>query len=341
MATASMVTTTTELPDAIGKYYVRKVLYEQKFRLVWYLFADKVPYVEGNGDQVKMRRYLRLDSTPMRLDEGNTGPGKKLGKADLLVTVEWFGDYVLYSDKVKFENRDPILTIAAELLGRQSGEMLDVVLRDVAVAGTNVLYAADDAGTLGAARTDVAGRVSAPLLDKAIRALRVNRAMEWKKSIPAGPGQGTLPVRASWPAIVDAETLYDLERLVPGYLPCAEYGQMNKLDENEQGAYKHIRFFLTDQGKVWEDSGATAPSDVATTDDDTDVHCIVIFGEGSFGGVKLGGKDTPVEFIAHKPGSAGSADPLNQRGSAGWKAPQAGKIKDETQMLRLEIGVTA
>jgi len=335
------VTTTDQLPDALGKYYVAKTLYEASHYLVWYLFAQKAPYMEGNGDKVKWRRILRLDSTPKRLEQAVTNTGQRMDKVDLLMTVDWYGDHVLYSDRVIFENRDPVLKQATKVLGDQAGEMLDKVLRNVYVAGTNVLYAADDAGTIGAARSNVAGRINNRILDKAIRNLRMNRAKPWKKSIAAGPGQGTVPVRDAWPAITDAETLYDLELYVAGYRSVHEYGQFNKLHESEQGCYKNIRFFLTDNGISWNTGSTTIPTGIDYTTSNVNVHATVIFGQDAIGAVRLGGKDTPVEFIAHKPGSAGSADPLNQRGSAGWKAPQAGKILDQTQIIRVEHAVSA
>lgn len=73
-----------------------------------------------------------------------------------------------------------------------------------------------------------------------------------------------------------------------------------------------------------------------------EVHATLIYGQDAFGIVKLGGKGTPnIETIIHAPGSSGSEDPLNQRGTIAWKVKHfcAAIIQDDF-IVRVEHGVS-
>ncbi len=64
----------------------------------------------------------------------------------------------------------------------------------------------------------------------------------------------------------------------------------------------------------------------------TPVYSTVIIGKNAFGSAG----DRSVEIINKALGSAGTGDPLNQRGTVGWKAYRFFKILEQTKMLRIE-----
>ena len=77
--------------------------------------------------------------------------------------------------------------------------------------------------------------------------------------------------------------------------------------------------------------------------DNAEVHASIIYGQHAFGMVKLGGKGKPnIEVIVKPLGSSGTEDPLNQRGSIGWKVPHfcCAVIQDDF-ICRCEHGVSA
>jgi N4-gp56 family major capsid protein len=65
---------------------------------------------------------------------------------------------------------------------------------------------------------------------------------------------------------------------------------------------------------------------------------MVIFAKESYGIVPIGSKN--FEYIVHEVGSAGALDPLNQFGTAGWKAGTDCLILNEDFMLRYEFLVS-
>ena len=72
------------------------------------------------------------------------------------------------------------------------------------------------------------------------------------------------------------------------------------------------------------------------------VHASLIYGQNAFGMVKLGGKGNPnIRVIIHAPGSSGSEDPLDQRGTIAWKVNHfcAAVIQDDF-LVRIEHGVS-
>ena len=66
--------------------------------------------------------------------------------------------------------------------------------------------------------------------------------------------------------------------------------------------------------------------------DGAPVYSTVIVGKNAFGT----SGDKTVEIINKALGSAGTSDPLNQRGTVGWKAYRFFKILEQTKMLRIE-----
>ena len=73
-----------------------------------------------------------------------------------------------------------------------------------------------------------------------------------------------------------------------------------------------------------------------------EVHATLIYGRDAFGIVQLGGRGTPnIQTIVKAPGSSGALDPLNQRGTIGWKVKHfcAAIIQDDF-IVRVEHGVS-
>lgn len=66
--------------------------------------------------------------------------------------------------------------------------------------------------------------------------------------------------------------------------------------------------------------------------DGTPVYSTVILGRNAFGTAG----DKTVQLINKSLGSAGTGDPLNQRGTVGWKGYRFFKILEQTKMLRIE-----
>lgn len=65
-----------------------------------------------------------------------------------------------------------------------------------------------------------------------------------------------------------------------------------------------------------------------------DVYSTLILGADAYGVTEISGGG--LQHIVKQLGSSGTADPLNQRGTAGWKATKVAKILVEEYMVRIE-----
>lgn len=66
------------------------------------------------------------------------------------------------------------------------------------------------------------------------------------------------------------------------------------------------------------------------------VYACTFFGKSAWGIIEPSAES--LQMIVKQKGSAGTADPLDQRSTVGWKASHAAKILYEERLLRLEVG---
>ena len=73
----------------------------------------------------------------------------------------------------------------------------------------------------------------------------------------------------------------------------------------------------------------------STNSSQADVYSILVIAKDAYGVVPLSGFGS--QIIRKGLGSAGSADPLNQRATVGWKAVRTAVILNDAWMARLEV----
>lgn len=321
-------TTTTQVAPGTQAFYDRNLLERAKPAEVHGRFGQKRPIAKKNGNQIKFRRYSALPPATTPLTEGVTPTGSQLSVTDITATLAQYGDFVTLSDVVDMVNQDPVVTEATEVLGDQAGLTIDQVRRDVLVAGTNVAYANGVA-----ARINVNTKLATSDLDKAIRFLKNQNAKFMKEGIPPSTGVGTGAIRKAYIAVVHPDVEHDVESLT-GFKPVSDYPSQMGVMEDEIGAYKNIRFVSSTNAKVFAGGGAAGTTNFKNNGANYDVYATLIFAADAYGVCPLSGE--AMKTIVKPLGSAGSADPLDQRSSVGWKAMTTTKILNESWMIRLE-----
>lgn len=292
-------------------------------------FGQNRPLKTRNGNQIKFRRYERLTANTTPLVEGVTPTGSSLSVTDATATLTQLGDYVTITDMVDLTNQDPVLTEAGMVLGEQAGTSVDQLRRDVLVAGTNVIY------SNGTARNTLNTAITAVSLRMAIRTLARQDAKYQKEMIKASTGIGTKPIRPAYIGIVHPDTTAALEGIT-GYIPVSEYSAAMSAEPDEVGSYRNIRFFQSTNAKVFGHAGLAVGADGMISDNATnnDVYATLVIAENAYGVVPLSGN--ALTNIVKPLGSAGSADPLDQRATSGWKAITTTKILNESWITRIE-----
>lgn len=320
-------TTTTQIPAEVNNFYDRTLLFRAVPLFVhtrWAQVRD-IPRKAGTT-VIKFRRYGNLSAATTALTEGITPAGSQLSVTDITATVLQYGDFITITDVLDYESQDPVLMEAAEILGDQMGDTLDQLTRDVLNAGTNVYYA----GTGHTLRTQVAAGelITDTLVKKVVRLLKNNKARRMTKMVNATTGYGTTPLNASYIGICHPNTTYDL-KAITGWTSIEKYSSTAGVMEGEVGKLDEVRFVETPNAKVFTAGGAAS----------IDVYSTLIFGMDAYGTTRISGE--AMKNIVKPLGSAGSADPLDQRATSGWKATFIAKILNDDFLVRVEHAVSA
>lgn len=327
-------TTLSQVAPGVQAFYDRNLLRRAQPNDIHGRFGQKRPVSMRSGNQIKFRRYSQLAAATTALTEGVTPAGSALSVTDLTSTLRQYGDFVTLSDMVSMTNQDPVVTEATDVLGDQAGTTIDLIRRDVLVAGSNSLMASGAAN-----RQSLVKELLGPDLDKAIRFLKNQNAKYIKEGIMASDGVGTGPVRKAFIGLVHPDVEYDLERIT-GYKSVSEYGSQAGVIEDEIGSYKNIRFVSSTNCKIWADvTTSTTAGYKVSGSGKNDVYATLIIAADAYGVSPLAGK--AMETYVKSLGSAGSADPLNQRSTVGWKATTTTTILNDSWMVRIESLATA
>jgi len=311
---ADNLTTTVEVDPGVAVFYDRVLLKRAQPKLVHGLFADMKPLGSKRGTTIKFRRYSALAVAKTPITEGVTPPGKKLAKTDLTATVSQYGDYVHITDWVDLTVEDPILTVATEELGLQMGETTDEIIRDILIA------CASSTNCTGGANLATPTEISKADVDAVVKILLNNNADFFTPLIRAASGQGTTPVRPAFWGIMNTNILDTLEA-VSGFKSTSNYPAQQGVLDAEWGSTGNVRWLLTSKG--YADTVATP-----------DTYYLPILARHAYGIVDLEGGNA--KSIIKAFGSGGTADPLNQRATAGWKMAFVARILNDNFMFVLK-----
>jgi len=306
-------TTLTQLPANIQGFYDRRLLMRAEDRLVHDRFGQMRPLPANNGTRVNFRRYSNLAPATTPLTEGVTPAGSQLSVTDINATVQQYGDFITLTDQVSVHGLDNTVAEATDICGYQMGETMDEIWRDAIVPNlaNKVYIAANEAAT-------VAGDIiSVAAIKSAILQLKTQKAMKFTPMVGATDGVGTSAVRSAFWGIIHPDVVFDLEDQA-GFISAENYASTKTLAEGEVGAVKDVRFIETNKAYINVDGGDT----------NVDTYHTAIFGKDAYGIVNVRGKGN-AGIIVKPLGSAGSADPLDQRSTVGWKSTTTAKILND------------
>jgi N4-gp56 family major capsid protein len=136
----------------------------------------------------------------------------------------------------------------------------------------------------------------------------------------SGAAFGTVPIAPSYFGLADTDISDDLAA-VADFVSVQEYGAKQSVNEAEWGATNRVRWLLSSAGK-------------ATSESPVQYHCFIV-GQNAYGMTEISGGTANVIVKAF--GSGGSADPLDQRATVGWKSFFVSRILNDSFMHNLEV----
>lgn len=306
---AEVQTTTSEgLSVEMKTYYDMTLIDEAEANLVHEQFGQKRPIPANGGLKIEFRKFASLPKALTPLTEGVTPPGKSLSVSKIEATVSQYGDFVTQSDVLEMTAIDNTIVEATKVLGRQAGMTLDTIVRNVMQSGNNVTYcpkvAADGAETPVTSRAtlDNTCQLTVKVLQQVVAKLRAQNAPT---------------INGKYVAIVHPYVAYDLMQDKDWKYP-HQYAAPENIFNGEIGEIAGVRFLESSEAKIYTDG----------------VFGTLIFGDGAYGVTEVTGGG--LQTIIKQKGSAGTADPLDQRSSVGWKAMRTAEILIPQYLVRVE-----
>ena len=289
-------------------FYDMTLIDEATANLVHDQFGQKRPIPANGGKTIEFRKFAPLAKATTPLTEGVTPDGKSLSVSTITAEVAQYGDFVTQTDVLELTSLDHTILEATKLLGRQAGATLDTIVRNVLQSGTNVTYcpkiAADGTETAVTSRSalDDTCMLTVDVIQQVVAKLRAQNAPT---------------IGGKYVAIIHPFVAYDIMR-DKEWIETHKYTNATPLYEGEIGEIAGVRFVQTTEAKIYEGG----------------VFGSLFLGDGAYGVTEITGGG--LQTIVKQKGSAGTADPLDQRSSVGWKAIKTAELLIPNYIVRVE-----
>lgn len=316
MQTITNVTNQNQISAEDKTFYERALLERLLPNLHFYKDAMKKKLPKNEGRTINFRRFNSLTAPGSSLTEGVTPDGTDLSVTAITATVAQEGAWISLSDLIQMTGIDPVVTETSELLGEQAGVRVDNVIQSAISSGTNVFYCGGSATRAGIESASTK-YLTAGDIKKIVRKLKNANAKRFSDGY--------------YHMIIDPDIAYDLMS-DSAWVDVTKYCQPEKMEKGELGKMHGMKFFETTNLSVVDSS---------TGANKLDVHIAYAYGKDAYACVDLEGGAGKPAIIVKPNGSAGSADPLDQKASVGWKNCFTAVITQPTALVRVETGVNA
>ena len=311
------VTTDAALSAENRTFYDRALIEEATPNLIHNQFGQKRPIPKNGGKRIQFRKYAALPKATQPLTEGVTPEGRKLSATAVEAEVNQYGDFVCLSDVLDLTAIDNNVLEATKAVGRQAGLTLDTITRNVLQSGTNVFYC-PKVGANG---------VQTPVTDRSGLDKTCTLTVDVVKKVAAMLKAANAPkIDGDYVCILHPYVAYDIMS-DPRWEEMHKYTTPENMYQGEIGRIAGVRFVETSEAAVYKGTENSCPTGLA-------VFGCLFLAQGAYGVTEVTGGG--LQTIIKQLGSAGTADPLDQRSTVGWKALQTAEILMEPYMVRVE-----
>ena len=309
--TDTNMTTSSALSAGMQTYYNRELLRTFEPNLVHLQFGDEHRMPPHSGLVMNMRKLIPLETNTKALSEGDPGESVMLAETKVTVQLQQYGEYARCTDKLDLTHLDMDIMRRTKLFGDAGARSIDAVVREELAKCANVIYAG---GKASRAELTAADKLTSRELRKAVKTLKKNHAQTFG---------------GYFVAIVGPDTMYDLQE-DEAFVKVSQYQDKENIYTGEVGRLFGVRLVETTEAKIFEGAGASG----------ADVASVIVLGQYAYGVTSLKGAKPRV--IVKPAGSAGTADPLDQISTVGWKMDGFGaKLLQPEYAVRIECGFSA
>lgn len=309
--TDTNMTTSSALSAGMQTYYNRELLRTFEPNLVHLQFGDEHRMPPHSGLVMNMRKLIPLETNAKALSEGDPGESVMLAETEVTVQLQQYGEYARCTDKLDLTHLDMDIMRRTKLFGDAGARSIDAVVREELAKCANVIYAG---GKASRAELTAADKLTSRELRKAVKTLKKNHAQTFG---------------GYYVAIIGPDTMYDLQE-DEAFVKVSQYQDKENIYTGEVGRLFGVRLVETTEAKIFEGAGT----------DGADVASVIVLGQYAYGVTSLKGAKPRV--IVKPAGSAGTADPLDQISTVGWKMDGFGaKLLQPEYAVRIECGFSA
>ena len=305
------VTTQSSMSPTMKTFYDTTLLENARESMIFTQFGKKQPM---KGGKVEWRKFNTFGKALTPLTEGVIPTGQTFGMTNIEGTITQHGDFTAVSDRLELESFDDVIFGATEEMGATEGETYDTLTRNILVAGNSVAYCPDKSGNVPENRAAITK-------DCILTPEMVSKAATWLKKNKAPK------INGSYVGIIHPNCKFDLMN-DPEWRKPHEYVDTENIYKNEIGEIGGVRFVQSTRAKVFKGAGANG----------ADVYSTLIIADDAYGVTEITGGG--LEHIIKQKGSAGTADPINQRATCGWKATKVAELLVPQYIVRVETTAT-
>lgn len=287
--------TTLTLPGHLWSYYHKTLLVSVEKQLRFWGLGKKLIHPKGYGKESYALKFGHVNPVTTPLSEGVTPTSSSIASNKYTITMNQYGQYVPISDFLEFTAIDPVLKDVANKLAYAASRTIDTVIRDHLLANTtNIQY-------VGAGNTvdnDITAGETFTAQDalKGVRYFRGNDAPSWDDGYYA------------W--VVHPYNSVDImgDTSAGGFIELNKYvqGLANGPLNGEVGKVYGAR--IVDSSNINAVANAGTINVYRTFLIAQDAYLVTTFDKEY------------MKLIIKQAGSAGTADPLEQIATAGYKA---------------------
>lgn len=300
-------TTTSGFENAIQIYYIRRLLtrLEKATRLDQFGKKQELPKHEGN--EVKWTRYDNFAAVTAALTEGATPVSQTLQSTQITAIPLQYGAFVEVTDYLIDEALDPVVENSVDILSYQAALSYDTIVRNTLEGNLTDQFAN--------------GKASEALLLTA----DVLNADEIRKAVTTLKNEDVMPFSdGNFASVIHPSSGFDLlsDTATNGWMELNKYINASTALKNEVGKLYGCRF--VESSNI--ERGANGSGGTFT-------YRNFMFGQECYGLVNLAGHNTKI--IRKQLGSAGTADPLDQRATVGYKFSHVTKVLDAVRGIEM------
>lgn len=321
------------------------------------LIGETRPMPKNTGDTIVFRRWLPVNATASSpnsffadattvdrtqalvnqhiAQEGVTPNAETLTPQDISVTLNEYSVLFGYTKRTADLYEDDVPGAMKMQTGERLALVRELIRFGVIKGGTNKFY-----GGSGTSRATVNGRLTLKLLRKVTKALDAQHADKVTEVLKASSSYGTSAIEASYFVFIHTDLKPDV-RDIPGFVPVAKYGSMQRVSPYEFGSIEEFRIIASPELVCIQDAATSTTASTAglitTTGSNPDVYQVVVAARDAWGDVALRGAKS-LEVYDLKPGQIDKQDPTGQRGYVGASTYYAAVLLNSLHCATVEVG---